>query len=460
MNKKKYRKLRIKIQIKRKLRKRNRRKKRKGNGTTIVRTQWKVEDILSLNTAEILQKRYKIETDTIWRRVRTLGMKNISKKFVVPQVFSLTKNPENSINFARNIFKNCIDHSVSEIELDFSKCKEIDLDASTLLDVYLLALDMMKQKYSHFELNLKGTYLGIDSDIRYFLKVAGLFKHFKISTPDWWEEDKQDELNEEPIFELVRGCSNSEKSGKIATDIINYFDHCLQLNGYCLTKKGKSNFGNMLGEVVDNCEIHSGKKAVWHVIGHYAKKGDNQEGELQLVIFDIGSTVYESFLSEDSSEEMQEKFRYLRDCHLVNFDKDWDEEALATVFVLQSKISRKRDSKEPNQQDRGTGTIRLIERLMDIGCTSDGKRPIMSIISGATQILFSEDYKLKEKTFEDDKIFGNDILKIIAFNKNNNLYERPDKSVVKKIKSFFPGTMITMHFYLDRKYIGEQIDSR
>lgn len=458
MNKKKQKKQRNLLHMKRILKKRNRRMKRKSNGRIIFRTADSLENILSQNTANFLCKTYKIHHEKKWGKNKLPNFINHKPKFVIPEVFSLVKNPEEILDFVEDIFKKGSQIGVSEIVLDFRKCKEIDLDASTLLDVYLYALVSLKERCQNIKLNMEGPYWGIDNNVKHFLKVNGLFSHFNIDVPIGASDEEYNDHS--PIFELVRGHSNSRASGRIATIITEYIDKCLKLNEYMLTLQGKSNFGQMLGEVVNNCEIHSGKESVWHAIGHYVDKGHEREGEVQLVIFDIGDTIYESFKSKDSSKEMQEKFDSLCCHHKKIFDRNWDEEALATVFVLQSKISRKRDSQDRNQQDRGTGTIRLIEKFREIGCTADGRQPVMSIISGKTQILFSGTYKLKDKKFNNDKIFGNDNLKIIAFNDENDLYSKPDNKVVRKLKSFFPGTIITMCFYLDKKFMDKIMGAR
>ena len=48
---------------------------------------------------------------------------------------------------------------------------------------------------------------------------------------------------------------------------------------------------------------------------------------------------------------------------------------------------------------------------------------------------------------------GFETRKIIAFNKKNSLYEPPDPEAVRRIKSYFPGTIIDMKFVLDKEYL-------
>jgi len=46
---------------------------------------------------------------------------------------------------------------------------------------------------------------------------------------------------------------------------------------------------------------------------------------------------------------------------------------------------------------------------------------------------------------------------IIAFNNNNNLQEPPNSNNVIKMKSYFPGTLISLKFYIDEKYLEGKI---
>ena len=85
---------------------------------------------------------------------------------------------------------------------------------------------------------------------------------------------------------------------------------------------------------------------------------------------------------------------------------------------------------------------------MDIGANIDNKKSLMSITSGKCQILFDGTYKLEEKVNKDKKYYQ------IAFNDSNNLNNKPDKRFVYNLQNKFPGTIISMEFYLDRKFFN------
>ena len=127
-------------------------------------------------------------------------------------------------------------------------------------------------------------------------------------------------------------------------------------------------------------------------------------------------------------------------------------ECLYTVLSLQEGISRLRDKNVPNNKKRGSGTIRLLENFLAIGKTQNGQEPNLDIISGHVHIKVNERYHLNTVQF-DDEILGHGPRKIIAFNKDNDIYKMADGQCVQIMKSYFPGTIIAMNFYLDSKYL-------
>ena len=101
-------------------------------------------------------------------------------------------------------------------------------------------------------------------------------------------------------------------------------------------------------------------------------------------------------------------------------------------------------------KDRGQGTKNLIENFQLLGDSLDiGCEPIMTITTGNTHIIFNNKYKFKDR---------GDNIKVIAFNKDNDLNKRPDKQNVINIKNKFPGVIISMKFYIDRDYIKREME--
>ena len=66
----------------------------------------------------------------------------------------------------------------------------------------------------------------------------------------------------------------------------------------------------------------------------------------------------------------------------------------------------------------------------------------MCIISGDTQILFDGRYWPSERVAHGEKAT------VMAFNDANDLHVPPDKANVMSLTKFFPGTLISLRFYL------------
>lgn len=101
--------------------------------------------------------------------------------------------------------------------------------------------------------------------------------------------------------------------------------------------------------------------------------------------------------------------------------------------------------------DRGKGTVTLFENFQELGMTSDGKSPILSITSGSGHIVFDGKYKMMK---------SGEGVSVIAFNSNNDLNEEPDNTYVNTIKSFFPGVIINLKFYIDKAYLENLVEDR
>ncbi len=57
--------------------------------------------------------------------------------------------------------------------------------------------------------------------------------------------------------------------------------------------------------------------------------------------------------------------------------------------------------------------------------------------------------------FCNDPVFGSGERKIIAFNDENDIYMPSNSDNVIFMKNYFPGTVISLKFYLDSRYINK-----
>lgn len=365
----------------------------------------------------------------------------------LPRVFSISESPEDTIKTLRKLYTMGKNPIVKKIRFEYDECERIGLSASTIMDIIVLAIERLR-KDSNWDLELEGNYPKKD-DVRTILCASGLPYHLKIR-PAWLVDEQKIKR-----FQTVsgEGQGHSCKASITATEMTMYFDECLGTQGFELNDEGKRKLSGIIGEVLDNCESHGGKGATWYTQGHYQVGKDNTYGEMQLLFLSLGTSIYEG-LKYDSSKETQNRLEDIKSKLEYKFG---NEETLYTLLSLQEGISRLRDGSREGYGGRGCGTVRMIQFFEDIGETvAEDLEQQLSVLSGNTFISFGKKYKMEPVCFDRDKAFGTGNKQIIAFNEQNDIYREPDKKYVRTIKERFPGTVISLKFYLDGRYIRKQ----
>lgn len=401
------------------------------------------------------------------KRLKFLGNKQ-SILIEVPEIFSLLDNAEETMAVYNQIFEATKNNNLRNITIDHRKCKTLELSASVVMDIFIIN---MKNHKDNLKLNyeLNGFY-SEDKHINDILEISGITKQLGLN-------DKIDTLVERSVgiekLDLIKGGRHTEtlkidtnvSSGAAGTLFIEYLQRCLATLDLKMVKKGEQYLSSIVGEVVDNCDLHSGEFKQWFMLGNFFQFKYNQSdnegmiGECNLVLFNFGQSIHEGLKSSSKeqskiddiiSRKMFEKLNELTDYHQKKgfFSNYWDEEILWTLYSLQEGVSRclsKEDS------TRGIGTVNMIEALHEIGDThTNDLKPEFYLISGKSKIIFENQYKLKDFKGQKSK-------QIIAFNNNNNLQEPPNSNNVIKMKSYFPGTLISLKFYIDEKYLEGKI---
>lgn len=354
----------------------------------------------------------------------------------IPNIFCFSRNPDESTAFLRELASNCCNKYVREIHFDHTKCACLGACASTIMDIILMESKQQRESQGFpivFSGDLEEGKVSNNDEIDTFLKVSGLLNHLNLV--------QGTDPNVEKLELLVNGDSSD-----VAEDVIDYLNRALGRHSLSLTKPAMNNFGQMLGEIVDNCKLHAGDNATWFTLGHYGLDKKSGYGKCKLVIFDFGNTIYES-LKYNSTALMNKKIKHYIRKGRSRFKPIFNEEVLYTLFSLQQRVSR------VFQKDtvRGNGTITFIDAFQTLFQTEDPSvKSLLSITSGSCNILFDGTYLLKEESF------GPNTNKIIAFNDSNRLDIEPDKNYVRSIKNSFPGTLISMELYIDKKYLTKK----
>lgn len=373
----------------------------------------------------------------------------------VPKNFSLLSDS----NVVFDFYKKIIDLRFSnrkEIIINFSKCKELDIGALSILSTLLLHLRheaITKEKNTKFKTTFTGKKeldiliykVGIITLLKIELfpeKVMKYIDNLKIEIANKNIKTLPFLVGGKTQIEFLPDLALIKKTAKYISDhtkfgneVVNFINQCLESTEVTLSVKGKSRFKGMLGELATNSFEHLGEAMSQLYCTGYYTIDESDVGNGSIVFYNFGNTIYES-LKYDSTEDIKIKLNELSKQHY--FDEEFSEENLWTVAALQPKISRKFDEKIDNE--RGTGTIRLIEGFKQFSGSENKK---MTIISGKTQIIFDN----SELTSYNEKS------ERIAFNTVNSLEERPLSEYVKNLKHSFPGTIIMIQYCLNKQYL-------
>lgn len=348
---------------------------------------------------------------------------NLKNEFVLPNSFSITNNPKETIETINEI-ADCFFRSKDlDITINCGDTIDMDLSALVLLDIVIVKGTKYLNKIG-YKCLINGE-LPKDLSTKELFIYSGLPRHLNLL-----------DTNKNEKVELLDPFQTIDDTNRETHRIIEYYNNCLRRNGYELNDKGKVFFYNLINEIVDNARIHNGYKDKFYCSGFYSD--GTKKGQLSIISF--GKTIYESLNSESTSEKIKNKINDYVECQKSFFDIGYNEEISWTVYALQYKISRFNNTDMP---DRGTGTIRFMESFMEMG-QSNNLIPLMSLTSGNTHIFFDGTYTLKEESVNGIPV------KIIAFNKLNDLKEKPDPNYVKDIHIKFPGVIINVEFYVDR----------
>lgn len=234
---------------------------------------------------------------------------------------------------------------------------------------------------------------------------------------------------------------------EIATDLLTrYVDRCLNEYGHELSDVGKATLAGLVGEVLTNAEEHS-LRSKWWIAGYMQKKEEGY-GDCHITIFSFGETFAGSLQRLPEDSVLRRDLDRLTQEHSRRrlFIQDWTPENLWTLYALQEGVSRHNTGKQA-VGNRGIGTADMIEFFQELG-QAHGHEPRMCLVSGHTQIIFDRRYlihrqlsRLKEQR------------RIIAFNDNNDLATPPDRRNVRTLKRFFPGSVISLRFFLDEEHL-------
>lgn len=358
--------------------------------------------------------------------------------FLVPEIFSLTENYATSFSFLKRLFFALYHQSTSQIELDYSECQRIDVDASVCMDIllgeFILHFNRCRSKGHPVKITEIVPTNYEKPEIKKILFSIGAFssiKGFRI---------KYDDIITYPLsFGIINDPSASKRREIDITNMVNYVLDCMAKMNRTLTAEAEDNLFKVIGEVLINAEEHSSGDKRFS-IGYFQDSEENGEhiGIFNLVILNFGKSIYEKFSDPECPNtkvvnEMKELSSKFTKKGLFS-KAEFEEQTLWTLYALQEGVTSKVDWK------RGNGSIRFIDSFFSLkGDNEKDNISYLSIVSGNTRIIFDGSYRLIEKI----KGKNNQKFKMMTFNENGDIEAKPDKKYVNFAENYFPGTIIS-----------------
>jgi hypothetical protein len=364
-------------------------------------------------------------------------------RFVAPEVFSVMDDAQGTIAALRDLAAQI--RSVPRIRslyIDLHQVRKYDLGANALLDVLVEEVAVGARQTGH-KIHWRGSYPA-DRELRRLVRALGVIRSLGVEqeyiSP---AEAANIEAFHDRAKHYVRAVRLNErdKKSRVTQRFADHINECLLRVRRELTPEARKKLCNYTSEILDNAEEHA-QMHDWTIQGYL----DTSAGEpiCELVILNFGRTVAESFEALDPQGYTLQMVQPYLDAHQKKgfFSLGWKRDDLFTLISLQGGVSSKNLS---DRDTRGNGTVDLIDFFQKVAAEcpkSDGSksRPRMTLVSGATAILFDGRYEMLSTGGGPG---------IIAFNTANDLLTPPDPDYVRHFSTGrFPGTILSIKFPL------------
>ena len=363
----------------------------------------------------------------------------MADQVVFPDRFSFVENPDETIEALARLAA-VSRPAGAQVHLDQSPCTLLDYGAEAVAGVIARAA-----RDGHGA-RFRGTFPRGDEE-REMAVAAGLPKLMGAEVPDL------PFIRPFPLHQGRKGASKatvSDERERVADAFAQHLDACLLDFGIALSEVGMVRVLNLVSEVIGNSEDHGHRPDWW--LGGYLRRMDDEHGDLHIVLFNFGETVAKSMQRLPEGSMLRKQIEHLVGQHVRNgyFGTDFGQDELWTLYALQAGASRFQTSPNEMDETRGQGLAKMVMMFQELGATPrPGAEPRMALVSGQTYIRFNpRRYPMKEQDTE-----SGDFRRIIAFNDDNKLEQPPNPQNVRRLRAFFPGTVISLTLYLDRDHL-------
>jgi hypothetical protein len=373
--------------------------------------------------------------------IRLDGRPPVDLSIRSPRVFSLIDNPEESLRYVERVVRAALS-GVQTVRIDQSRCGSLDLCAGGLLNA--MAIELADSVGTRFG----GAYPTTREALE-IVVATGLPKALGIPLPEL------------PTFLVFEARTGGDEAGPdrrsrlqpsrqetVAGQLTGYLAACFRQYDINLELDARSRLGHLVGEVLINASDHAGGHR-WFVSAYLRQPSENDYGDAHITIFNFGPTMAETLqrlLPGDLRTDIEQLLaEHRKRSYFTMVGPRWTEEGLWTLYALQEGVS----SKASAETARGVGTADMIEEFQILGRTEGAEAtPKMCLLSGHTHILFDGRYKMRPAQMADGSA-----RRIIAFNTENDLWQPPDLTAIRHLDHRFPGTLLSIRFYLDPRYL-------
>jgi hypothetical protein len=361
--------------------------------------------------------------------------------FKAPVVFSLIENPEGTLHALIPLARQLLVRRFRRIAINLSEAKSYDLGANAILDVLVDELRVQARRTGR-RLNWSGSYPS-DPGLRRFVRAMGVIKKLEVKHEYPLPEEAAGlEAFDWRCKHYIRAVrpNESDLKSRVTQKFADHINGCLKRVSKMLTPPARHRLCQYIGEVIDNAEEHAGMLD-WSIQGYL----DTHLAVplCEIVIFSFGRTIAQTFEALPAGHYTRDQVQNYIDLHQQGglFTAGWRPDDLYTLIALQGHVSTKNNS---TTDTRGNGSVDLIEFFQKVHaeCAKEfpDSKARMALVSGSTHVQFDGTYKMEP---------NQNGVRIIAFNKANDLHQRPDSRFVHELKGvYFPGTILSIKFPL------------
>jgi len=228
-------------------------------------------------------------------------------------------------------------------------------------------------------------------------------------------------------------------NGQVTTEMVDKLDEWVRVHGEQegLSNPAKGRLRKSISEMIENGFRHAGingNTGEWHAAGLLQLVEEVETGAkvafCNISIVSIGATIKESL--QDASTNIKKEIEDYVSLHKEHIS----EECLWNVYALQDFISCDRKSKI-----KGKGFCNAMTAIFNELFDHEETRfkPSFTIISGNSWVKAAFPYNFFRRGGE---------RRTLAFNPTNDLGLPPDKKNVRLLSAKFPGTIISIRFFL------------